>query len=424
MRFLHAADVHLDSPLRGLERYEGAPVEAIRGATRRAFENLVSLAIEEAVDFVLLAGDNYDGDWRDYNTGLFFVAQLGRLHDHQIGVFLIAGNHDAASQITRSLRPPPNLEVFDTRAPETITIESLGVAVHGQGFATRAVSDDLTRAYPTGDPKLFNIGLLHTSLDGRPGHAPYAPAHLDGLKSKGYQYWALGHVHQRELIADEPHVLFPGNLQGRHIREVGPKGCTLVEVEDGEVVRLEHRALDVVRWAECPVDLSAIGTLDDLLPEVERALALELERADGRLLAARLRLTGLCPIHARLHAEHERLLNECRALAAARTAGDLWIETLVVGTRPPRSRRPGAQEDALGGLLRAIEALELDAERLDALSAEIEPLTLKLPAALRSGDDPFDPLHPERLREVLEDVKSLLTERLVGQGGADLGEGT
>jgi DNA repair exonuclease SbcCD nuclease subunit len=186
LKFLHAADVHLDSPLRGLERYPGAPVEEIRAATRRAFENLVALAVEEEVGFVLLAGDLYDGDWKDYNTGLFFAAQMARLEEAGIRAFLIAGNHDAASQITRVLRPPANVKVFSTKRPETEILEDLGVAIHGQGFAQISVSEDLSAGYPRAVPHLFNIGMLHTSLDGRPGHASYAPCTVDGLRSRGY----------------------------------------------------------------------------------------------------------------------------------------------------------------------------------------------------------------------------------------------
>jgi exonuclease SbcD len=423
LRFLHAADVHLDSPLRGLERYEGAPVDEIRGATRRAFENLVALAIEESVDFVLLAGDIYDGDWRDYNTGLFFSGQMGRLNDRGIPVFLVAGNHDAASQITKALRPPPNLSVFATRAPETRVIDHLGVAIHGQGFPSRAVTDDLSRAYPHGDPALFNIGLLHTSLDGRPGHERYAPCTPDSLRAKGYQYWALGHVHQRELIAQDPYILYPGNIQGRHIRETGPKGCTLVRVEEGEVVEIEPRSLDVVRWAICPVDVTDVRSLDQILPLVERALAEASDAAEGRLLATRLRLTGRSPIHSRLHAEHERLVNECRALVFSAGLADVWIEKLVVETHPSAPVSELSREDAFGGLLRTIHALELDGERLSALSEEVEALALKLPPALRGGDDPFDPSATEYLSGCLEDVKALLVERLRGQGDPQEGAG-
>jgi DNA repair exonuclease SbcCD nuclease subunit len=183
-KFIHAADIHLDSPLRGLERYEGAPVDEIRGATRRAFDNLIGLAIEEGVAFLLLAGDLYDGPWRDYNTGLYFAKRMGRLRDAGVRVFIVAGNHDAASQITRHLRLPENVKVLSTREPESILLEDIGVAVHGRGFPKPPVTEDLSAGYPKGELQLFNIGLLHTSLDGRPGHERYAPCTVDGLRSK------------------------------------------------------------------------------------------------------------------------------------------------------------------------------------------------------------------------------------------------
>jgi len=214
VKFLHAADIHLDSPLRGLERYEGAPVGEIRGATRRAFERLVDLAIEEEVAFVLLAGDLYDGDWKDYNTGLFFVSQMNRLREADIRAFVIAGNHDAASQITRVLRPPDNVKVFSTKRPETAVLEDLGVALHGQGFASVAVTEDLSAGYPAAVPHLFNIGLLHTSLDGREGHAAYAPCSVDGLRSRGYQFWALGHVTSARWSPAIPGSSFPATSRG------------------------------------------------------------------------------------------------------------------------------------------------------------------------------------------------------------------
>ncbi len=198
IKFLHAADIHLDSSLHGLERYEGAPVDEIRSATRRAFDNLIDLAIDEEVEFVLLAGDLYDGDWKDYNTGLYFMGCMERLQESGIRVFVVAGNHDAASQITRHLRLPDNVTMFSTRTPEKVILDDLDVVIVGQGFATRAVTEDLSQAYPQGDSQLFNIGLLHTCLDGKPGHEPYAPCSVDGLRSKGYQYWALGHVHKCE----------------------------------------------------------------------------------------------------------------------------------------------------------------------------------------------------------------------------------
>src|SRR5262249_43365927 len=151
------------------------PAHAMRSATRRALENLVNLCIAESADFLLLAGDLYDGNWKDYNTGLFFAAQMSRLKSAGIDVVLIPGNHDAKSQITKHLRLPDNVRELSVRSPETIELEPLGVRIHGQGFATRAVTTDLAADYPEATNDFFNIGLLHTSMDGREGHEPYAP---------------------------------------------------------------------------------------------------------------------------------------------------------------------------------------------------------------------------------------------------------
>ena len=142
MKFVHAADLHLDSPLRGLARYEGAPVGALRLATRRAFQNLVELCLEERAAFLLIAGDVYDGDWRDYGTGLFFAAELSKLRAADIPVVLLRGNHDAESQIARHLQYPDNVHNLAVHAPQTLELATLGVCVHGQGFATKAVTSD------------------------------------------------------------------------------------------------------------------------------------------------------------------------------------------------------------------------------------------------------------------------------------------
>ncbi len=417
--FLHAADIHLDSPLCGLERYAGAPVDEIRGAARRAFENLVQLAISEEVDLVLIAGDLYDGDWKDYNTGLFFVSQMSRLQAAGIRVFLIAGNHDAASQLTKALRPPANVHSFATRRPESVVLEDLGIVIHGQGFATRSVAADLSADYPLAQPGLFNIGMLHTSLDGRPGHDCYAPCTLDGLRSRGYQYWALGHVHRREIVSEAPWVVFPGNIQGRHAREPGDKGCTLVAVENDRVVSVEHRTVDVVRWSICDTDVTGVDQLEEVYVRVAEGLNDAVEAAQGRLLAARIRLTGSCPLHQELVVQHEQVLNECRSLALADGGDRVWIEKVIVNT----SLSAGAvaarmRGDALGELLRAIDEWEVDDERLAELAEQVDDLAKRLPIELRTGHDAFDPRAPEILRASLEEVKESLSQRLLAPDGS------
>jgi exonuclease SbcD len=419
VKILHAADVHLDSPLHGLERYEGAPVDEIRSATRRAFDNLIHVAIEEEVACVLLAGDLYDGDWKDYNTGLYFVDRMQRLDSAGIPVFIVAGNHDAASQITRQLRLPDNVTLFSTSKPETVVLEGRGLAVHGQGFATREVTEDLSRSYPQAEPHLFNIGLLHTCLDGKPGHEPYAPCTVDALRSKGYAYWALGHVHKREVVSQDPWIVFPGNIQGRHARETGPKGCTLVTVIDGEVAAVEHRDLDVLRWTRCTVDVTDSASLDEIYDQVRDTLQQALDDANGRPVAARLVLQGISPVHAVLHSDRVHWVQEYRALASGLGGAGLWLEKVLIETRQSVAIDELLErDDALSGLLRAIHALEMDAASVESLVAEVADLRQKLPPELFGGEDRYDPTDPGYLASLMEDIKELLVHRLVSSGGA------
>ncbi len=413
LRFIHAADIHLDSALHGLERYEGAPVHEIRSATRRAFDNLIDLAIDEEVSFVLLAGDLYDGDWKDYNTGLYFVERMGRLQKAGIRVFIVAGNHDAASQITKHLRLPENVTLFSTRKPEVAVLEDLNVAIYGQGYATRAVINDLSVGYPQGDSQQFNIGLLHTCLDGKPGHEPYAPCSVDGLRSKGYQYWALGHVHKREVVSEDPWIVFPGNIQGRHIRELGAKGCTLVTVENGEITTVEHRDLDVMRWSVCVLDISASDTVDEIYEQVREGLEAELDAAEGRPVAVRLIIKGTCSAHSTLNADRERWIQEYRALATGLAGAGVWLEKVSIKTESPTADDRPRTGDPLSGLLCTIRELELDASVLNELTGDFSKLRQKLPAELLGGDDRNDPTHPEVLKESLEEIKEFLVNRLL-----------
>lgn len=417
-RFLHAADIHLDSPLIGLELPEDAPVDQIRGATRKALDNLVELAIREEVDFILLVGDIYDGDWKDFNTGLFFNKRMAKLKDANIPVFIVAGNHDAASQITKSLRLPENVFSFSTRKPETRLLKDFDVAIHGQSFASRAISQDLSSDYPMAKSGCFNIGLLHTALSGRAGHEPYAPCTVDGLKAKGYQYWALGHVHQREEVLRDPWIVFPGNLQGRHIREIGPKGCSLVTVEAQEVTQVEHVDLDILRWQLCQVDVSGCRNVDEVYERTQVNLEKTLAEGDGRPVVARLELHGTTVAHQKLQAQSAHWIEEFRSLATNLGGAGLWLEKVRFKTKEQMNIDALIQGDeALGGLVHSLLNLQMDADKLRDLDPEIDAFLNKLPPELRGGEDAFDPAAPEQWEDIRSDVKNLLIAQLLASGG-------
>ena len=386
-RFLHAADIHLDSPLKGLAKHEGPAAESIRTATRAALDQLVGHAIEERVSFLIIAGDLYDGDWRDYRTGLFFVSQMGRLHGPEIPVYLLYGNHDARSQITRRLTLPGNVHVFGSRSPQSFKIGNLNVALHGQSFRQRDVTDNLALNYPKPVPGAFNIGVLHTGLGGIGGHENYAPCSPDDLINKGYDYWALGHVHRAEVLNRRPHIVFPGNLQGRHVRETGAKGASLVTVDDGEIVDLATLHCDVVRWAVLAVDLvkvTSVGEAVDRIREtVEDAVA---TCAGERLLACRIVLRGRTEVHGRLLTDEEQLLAEARSIALGLGDDTAWVEKVVVATEPVIAPETMEQrEDAVGELLRMLQGAGSDADLLRRLETDVGGMVRRLPADVRSA---------------------------------------
>ncbi len=418
MKFVHAADLHIDSPLCGLERYPGAPVEEIRSATRRALVNLVELCEQEQVQLLLLAGDLFDGEWRDYSTGLFFVEQLSRLQRASVRVVTIRGNHDAASQVAKHLRQPPNVKELAHDAPETHLIAEVGVAVHGQSYGRREEFEDLSANYPDPVPGMLNIGMLHTAVGGRVGHESYAPCRLDALIAKGYDYWALGHVHQREVLHERPWVIFPGNLQGRHVKETGPKGATLVEVEDGAIKSVQHRCLDVVRWARHVLEVDPEWDADAIVETLTDQLRASLEPLGDRVFAVRVVVQGRSRAHSALMQEPERWAAEIKARASE--LGQIWIESVAFETQPSVSLEAVAERgDAVGQVARSIAELRKDPEALRPWLSEFEDLRSKLPVELLSGAGALRLDDPRVLADVLPDVERLLLHRLMALGETD-----
>ncbi len=416
-RFIHAADPHLDSPLKGLATREGAPVEVLRGATRRAFENLVALALAERVAFIVIAGDLYDGDWKDYSTGLFFQRQMLRLKAADIPVYLIAGNHDAASVITKKLTLPDNVHAFSTRAAESMEVPGYAAIIHGRGFPNRAVPENLAVDYPKAVPGRCNIGLLHTSLNGRPGHDTYAPCSLDDLRAKTYHYWALGHIHQPEVLCEEPWVVFAGNIQGRHANEAGERGCRLITVDNEQhIAAVEWRALDVLRWSQVRVSATGIADEAALLRTISVALEQAVNEADGRLVAARIIITGATALHGSLHQQRERWLAEVTGCAQALGDDALWIERLRIETQPVYDLAALAERDALTRIV--IDSLAAESTQAADLPAAIADMLTAFPASAAALRQEVEAELAEGKREaLLDDVCAIILEALTTRGG-------
>ncbi len=404
VRVVHAADIHLDSPMQGLGTLEDRDLaSALRLSTRRAFDALVQHCLEARPDALLIAGDLYDGDWRDYATGAYFAARMSDLGDAGVPVVIVRGNHDAQSVIRRAVTLPPNVHVLSADAPQTVTFDDVGLAVHGQSFATRAVVTNLAQAYPDPVPGLCNIGVLHTSVAGYAGHDPYAPCDLVDLTGRGYDYFALGHVHAREILSPAPHtVAFSGNLQGRHVREAGPKGAWSATVRPAAPAALDFVALDVARWQTVTVSADDLADMGELVAAAGVALDAAASDADGRLLVVRVQVVG----HATFTCEPERLEAEVRAHGARRTIG---VSAVGVDLHPDplRTALPAHQRTQLADAIAGAEAgALLDLADLPMLLSELGHDYLR-PAGLDLRD-------PGTLEELLAEAAGELQQRADG----------
>ncbi len=399
-RFLHAADLHLDSPLLGLSRKSADFAVQVDRASRKAFDRLVSLAIEQGCRFVVLAGDVFDGDLRDYASGLYFLSGIARLGRAGIRVFIIAGNHDAENRFFAKLAYSDNVHVFDHRHAKDVLVEDVGAVVHGRSYGRREVTENIALEYPAAGRGLFNVGVLHTACVGREGHhASYAPCTLEQLVNHGYQYWALGHVHGRALLSQHPHVVYPGNLQGRSPRETGPKGATIVEVHDGTVVSCVHHDLDEVRWASEDVEVTGCEDRNELVERVRAALSAAIDSAAGRPVALRLALRGRTDLHGELLFGRTELREDVEAVIETMQA-EVWLERLDLLTAPEKAF--GEPDPTIAGRLGA-EVQRLAGERGlgELMQKSLADVRAKLPSAARV-DELFDRIRAEAPQRALE----------------------
>jgi exonuclease SbcD len=333
--FIHAADLHIDSPLAGLSLKDKAVADRFAHAGRRAVEALIKETVDSQAAFLIIAGDVFDGEWKDVTTGLFFVRAINEIHRAKIPTFIVKGNHDADSVMSRGLPYPETVQLFPSDKAATVELASHRVALHGRSFPNR-LTGEFVSTYPARRDGWLNIGVLHTSLDGTRGHEGYAPCTIEELKRFSYDYWALGHVHTAEIVNRDPWIVYPGNLQGRNVREPGAKGAMRVTVEDGQILDVTPLVLDGARWAHLSVDITSADSEAEVVDLVSGALVDAHQTSEGRPLAIRVSLIGTTALHNKLVAHRELLQNDVRA-TAFQISDDCWIEQVKVKTLPARS---------------------------------------------------------------------------------------
>ena len=417
--FIHAADLHIDSPFRGVTEAESAPAglaEALYLSTFRAFDALIETTLERETDFLLIAGDVYDGQDRSLRAQLRLRDGLARLDEMGISSFLVHGNHDPLDSHVSALDWPERSHFFG-RKMETVT--ALGrdgsdvAAVSGISYRSRDESRNLAKEYSRQDRDQFQIGLLHSNVDGNAGHENYAPCTLTDLRNANLDYWALGHVHTRDILCEAPWVVYPGNTQGRSIREQGPRGCYHVQVDEAGQATLEFIALDAVRWAEVAVDIDEIETIDALERRVRDEIDGLADEAGDRAVVCRVHLTGRGVLHGELRRDKavEQLQERLRERLAGREPF-VWVQRLSAETRPVvdlEERRK--REDLLAEVLTIAREYREEPGAMDRL---LEEALSELWSNARVEKAQVEGLSEEDVAAVLREAELLCLDHLEG----------
>ncbi len=387
-RFVHTADIHLDSPLRSLALRDPDAADLIANATRQSFVAIIDLCLGERVDALLIAGDIYDGSHHSMKTAGFLTSQLRRLSDAEIAVFIIRGNHDALSRITKQLQLPTGVHVFGARHA-AVQIENKNVVIHGISFAKPSSPENLLPGFAPPVAGAINIGMLHTSLTGAAGHDDYAPCGLSDLVSQGYDYWALGHIHKREVHAEGPNaVVMPGIPQGRHINEAGPKSVTLGTIDNNGVIKIEERQTALVQFERVPIDVTGIFDWSELVALADQALVNIRKSVSTDAIIIRIELFGQTILAAKIRRDYDVALEEFRH--AGQRAGSVFVESIT---------------NSVG---------ELVLETKTAVDNPVHELR-----ALMLSDGQNSPVINDQLRSILAALQSKLPPELRDQFGSD-----
>lgn len=390
--FVHAADLHLDTPFKGLGATAPEVAAALREASLQAFDDLVSLCLARRAAFLLIAGDVYDGAERGLRAQLRFKKGLETLAEAGVPTFVVHGNHDPLEEGWSAAGHFPELvHIFAHDEAESVPVAREGevvATVHGISYGRRDVTENLVKRFRGLRGDGLQVGLLHCNVAGAgEGHLPYSPCTLADLLEVGFDYWALGHVHARTILSGRPHgeegyVVYSGNLQARSPKpsEIGAKGATVVTVEAGHVAHLEEVACDRIRFGLLEIDVSGCEGIGEVADELAEAATEELARSDGRSLVLRARLSGNGPAHAEL--ARAGSLAELREALRDQCAGRspfLWWDRIEDETMPSADLEElRRSDDFVADLLAVADSLSQDGLDGDAM----RELTQRMPREL------------------------------------------
>jgi DNA repair exonuclease SbcCD nuclease subunit len=370
--FIHAADLHLDSPFKSIAHLDPGLADRLISESQAAFSRLIEHCIGEKVDFLLISGDAFDSGSGNLSGQLHFLSGMNKLESAGIPVYMICGNHDPLDQWSSHLDLPANVHQFSGDQVERIThtIEGQDIGIYGISYPTREEQRNLAQLFKSDASDAFSIGLLHGNFGSNTGHANYAPFILPDLQSAGMDYWALGHIHKRQIVSDSrPLAIYPGNIQGRHFNETGEKGCMKIQIESGAVQATDFVPLSKVVFERVELDISEVENLNDFHRRLSH-LSEEKNYHEDISVVVRLTLKGATPLHAVLNEEevrsyfHEQIQDF--------TSHFIFIDRIINNTRPEFDLEERIQSaDFVGDVLRRFESLKHDETALSNLAHQL-----------------------------------------------------
>jgi len=415
LKFIHTADLHLGSPFSGIAQMDEEIAAMLSHASYIAYKRIIDTAIENKVDFIIISGDIYDSQNQRIIEQLKFHKGLERLDAAGISVYITCGNHDPSQTWSKEIQWPESVYFLQSYEPEIKFFEKDGerlATIVGMSYRTNAITENLTLRYPErGGDWPFTIGSLHCTLGTNTGHDPYSPCSLHDLIVKGYDYWALGHIHKPSVIQrSNPAIVYPGIPQGRDIGESGPRGCYMVTVDSDSNIQTEFIETASVLWREVMISIDNIDSIDELRQKIEcRLEEIRAENVTGATIC-RVTLTGRGAVHRELVKEGAKQeLLQFFLEEETITGNAVLIERFIDNTALPIDRETIMQrEDLIGDILVISEHMQQSGEIEEALLAELDTLFQNYRASTYLRE-----IQEEELRELIKEAETYLLDNLI-----------
>jgi len=416
--FVHTADLHLDSTFKGISEINDNISSELTEATFKTFNKIIDLCIEKQVDFLLIAGDIYDGSEKSLRAQLRFLDGLNRLSDAGINVYIVHGNHDPLDGWSANLDWPKNVHIFKGKSIEIFSVkkeEEEIAQIYGISFHKRDITTNLVNEFPTilkSKITSFTIGILHCNVGTDTGHEPYAPCTLQDIVATNFDYWALGHIHKKAIINDgNPLAIYPGNPQGLNPKEMGAKGCFLINVDKNGTTTAEFITVDSIRWFVEDFSIDSLHTEQELISGIERLIETLRDKAEDRPSICRIILIGRSPLHSTIGRKGflDDILKGIRENEGSEKQF-VWIESIEDNTNPEIDRKSLLErKDFIGDLVRLFEEFYCDEQKRSALRDCIDPLFTS-----PGGRKLFKSIDDEHFVDLIKKAETLCLDKLIG----------